>query len=348
VRKRLSFDPRITPLVENAIQGAERGASLTQRMLAFARRQELDVKPVDIALLVNGMTDLMQRSLGPSYSVEIDVPSSLPPAFTDSNQLAAAILNLAVNARDAMPHGGSIRIRGRRSTVEAPGNGPLVAGTYVRLAVIDEGEGMDAETLARATEPFFTTKGVGKGTGLGLSMVHGVAAQSGGQLLLKSVPHEGTTVEIWLPVATVADDASSPTPITDALASTSDLDCPRAILVVDDDALVRMNMVVMLEDLGHRVSEAASARLALEILERGEAFDLVITDHAMPGVTGADLADQIQARWPRLPVVLATGYAELPPGVRTGRPRLTKPFSQDELGGIVKSVLSEAFNQESD
>ena len=215
------------------------------------------------------------------------------------------------------------------TVVDRP-DAPVAPGRYVSLAVTDTGEGMDEATLRRATEPFFTTKGVGKGTGLGLSMVHGLAEQSGGTLILNSTIGKGTTAEIWLPaVDDVADNSATPLPST---APAPEPAAPRQlkVLAVDDDALVLMNTAAMLEDLGHQVTEAYSGPQALKEMEQG-GFDLVITDHAMPQMTGAQLAREIRTRWPDLPVVLATGYAELPPGGDDSLPRLSKPFSQKDL-----------------
>jgi signal transduction histidine kinase/CheY-like chemotaxis protein len=336
LRRRLPDDPRLQRLVDNAVQGAQRGATLTQRMLAFARRQELKPEAVDIPMLVQGMSELLQRSLGPRVQVEARFPPQLPLALVDANQLELAILNLAVNARDAMPEGGKLSITAGSGMVEEAEAAGLAPGPYIRLLVTDTGVGMDAETLARAMEPFFTTKGVGKGTGLGLSLVHGVAAQSGGRFVLRSHIGEGTTGEIWLPVADPGIEAQSREIASDLgpAAARSRL----RILAVDDDPLVLANTAAMLDDLGHEVQEAASAKQALEILSKGSAVDLVITDYAMPEMTGADLAAGIRRRWPDLPVVLSTGYAELPEGADPGLPRLAKPYTQDELARAIAGV----------
>ena len=209
------------------------------------------------------MKDLLQRSLGPQIAIETRFPMALDKVLADPHQLETALLNLAVNARDAMPSGGALTIAARAET--SVGDAALPAGRYVRLAVVDTGEGMDEATLARATEPFFTTKGIGKGTGLGLSMVHGMVEQLGGQFILKSRPGEGTTAELWLPVAdnpaASVEAAGEPTP--------AELRRSLTVLAVDDDALVLANTRAMLEDLGHTVIAALSARQALEQLERG-------------------------------------------------------------------------------
>jgi PAS domain S-box-containing protein len=334
VRKRLPYDPRISPLIDNAIHGAQRGAALTQRMLVFARKQELSLEAVELSSLVAGMESFVQRTIGPGISVDVRVPAGLPPVRTDPNQLEAALLNLAVNARDAMPDGGVVTITGRRSVVEDKAGG-LEPGAYVCLAVNDTGQGMDAETLARATEPFFTTKGVGKGTGLGLSMAHGLAAHSGGALRLNSAVGEGTSVEFWLPVALAGEGRAAAAPSGGSVVSDRHL----RILAVDDDSLVLLNTVAMLEDLGHEVFPTSSADEALELLKRTPGVELVITDQAMPGLTGAQLAEQLHAACPGLPVIIASGYDELPQGAAIDQ-RLRKPFTQEVLARAISDAAA--------
>ena len=335
IARRRVEDPSVTRLIDNAIRGAQRGATLTQRMLAYARRQELNLQAVDIPTLIRGMTELLERSLGPSVMLETRFPLALQWVTADANQLEMALLNLVVNARDAMPEGGPIILAARPETVSA--GGKLAPGAYVCLSVVDHGEGMDETTLERATDPFFTTKEVGKGTGLGLPMVLGVAEQSGGQLVLKSRKGQGTTAELWLPVA--------PKTGTTGTAVLADRAPPPSrtltVLVVDDDSLVLTNMAVMLEDLGHKVFEANSARQALAILRREAAIELVITDQAMPHMTGAQLIGEIKTGWPDLPVILATGYAELPKETDPLLRRLAKPFRQSDLMQAVNDVMSE-------
>jgi CheY-like chemotaxis protein len=330
-------DPRLSGLLENAIKGAQRGASLTKRMLAFARRTELNPEPLDVASLVHGMADLLQRSLGPSVHIETRFPLSLPPARADANQLELALLNLAVNARDAMPDGGTIVVGARlERLLERKDN--LAPGRYVCLMVTDTGEGMDQETLAHAAEPFFTTKGIGKGTGLGLSMVHGMSEQSGGGLVLKSRKGEGTTAEIWLPVAVKEAETSvlsAQAPRGSADQETRSL----LILAVDDDALVLMNTIAMLEDLGHTVLEAASGNEALDLFRREKHIDVVITDQAMPVMTGTQLAEAMRAERGDLPIILATGFAELPPNAGRNLLKLDKPFGQEELAQALAAAM---------
>lgn len=335
LRKRLPPEPRLLRLLDGAQQGAERGAALTSRMLAFARRQELRPEPVDLAALVRGMGPLLERSAGPTVRVVLDLPNGLPPALVDANQLELALMNLAVNARDAMPQGGELAIS--LSVAEAPSaNAPpgLGFGTYLRLVIADTGAGMDAPTLARATEPFFTTKGAGRGSGLGLSMVQGLAQQSGGGLKLASGPGTGTTAEIWLPRTTNEAEAH---PVA-ALGPASLGATPRRVLVVDDDPLVAAGTAMMLEDLGHSATVATSANEALAQLMRDAAPDLVLTDYAMPGMTGLELADRLRRDWPGLPVVLATGYAELATGAAPWLPRLAKPYRQEALSALIDQL----------
>jgi hypothetical protein len=336
-QKRLPDDPQINRLIGNAIQGARRGATLTQRMLAFARRQELKREAVDVVELVRGMEDLLAQSLGPQFDLSLEMAPRLPAVETDPAQLESALVNVVINARDAMPRGGTITLTAGRETV-GEGVPDLAPGEYVRLAIADQGEGMDEATLARATEPFFTTKGVGKGTGLGLAMIHGLAAQSGGALRLKSTVGVGTEVELWLPVALRRPAAAQANVGSPDKAPTR----PLTILAVDDDELVLLNTAAMLEDLGHTVIQASSGETALRALADGPAVDLVITDHAMPTMTGAVLAQRIAAERPWLPIVLATGYAELPSGEGEGLMRLAKPFGQQDLAAVIKRVSSGA------
>jgi PAS domain S-box-containing protein len=329
-RRRVTADAdgKVIRLIDNAIRGAQRGAALTQRMLAFARRQELKLEPVDVPALVRGMTELMERSLGPTYTIETRFPLGLRRVMADPNQLDMALLNLAVNARDAMPQGGFIVLAARPEMV-SPGHPSLKPGMYICLSVTDTGEGMDETTLARAMEPFFTTKELGKGTGLGLPMVHGLAEQSGGRVVLKSRKGEGTVVELWLPAAeaTVPAVASAPAQEDRAVVARR----PLTVLVVDDDNLVLTSISAMLEDFGHRAIEASSGQQALATLRQEGAIELVITDYAMPQMTGLQLIGAIEAEWPDLPVILASGYAELPSEASALRPRLAKPFLQHAL-----------------
>ena len=329
MRKRLPNDPKLKGLLENAVKGAQRGSSLTKRMLAFARTQDLKRTAIDLPGLVRDMTELLQGSLGSLVSIETRFPLTMRPVYADANQLEMVLLNLAVNARDAMSSGGQIVIAAREETVRE--DAFLKPGSYICLTVRDDGVGMDEDTLKRATEPFFTTKEPGKGTGLGLSMVHGIVGQTGGRLVLKSRKGEGTTAEIWLPVAGSQVHAAE----EDVPASGQDVQNNLVVLTVDDDALILTNTVAMLEDLGHRPIAAPSAIIALEILKERADVDLVITDHIMPKMTGLQLTQEVQRQWPGLPVILATGYAELATDEGRNLPKLAKPFTQDELASLV-------------
>jgi signal transduction histidine kinase len=347
--KYLPQESREARLIEGALQGARRGAVLTQRLLAFARNQDLKVEPVDIAALLRGMLDLLERSVGPLVEIRLEIADGLPRALADPNQIEMALLNLVLNGRDAMAEGGTIVITLHQALVEAVGrDGPegLAQGTYLRLAVTDSGHGMDRETLSRAIDPFFTTKGRGKGTGLGLSTIHGLAVQLNGALHLSSEPGRGTRAELWLPAT---DGASRPA----ALQQSEAIAAPEAgekrvsratILVVDDDALIAMSTAGMLEDLGHEVIETHSGARAVAVLRDGPRVDLMITDFSMPGMTGLQLAKAARQLRPDLPILLATGYAELPSGETLTLPRLGKPYQQSQLAAEIAKLLPESFS----
>ncbi len=234
-----------------------------------------------------------------------------------------------------MPNGGTVTISARERRLDLK-DGPLAPGEYVCLSLEDEGIGMDMETLERATEPFFTTKGIGKGTGLGLSMVHGLAAQSGGHLVLKSEKGRGTTAELWLPIA--PDDVITPTEAVEPPRSTLQHLAALNVLAVDDDPLVLTTTGAMLDELGCHVFEAGSAEQALEILTRNT-IDLVLTDQAMPQMTGSELAEVIRNRYPSLPIILVTGYSEQMSGPAGELPKLSKPFDQSSLAQTIASVM---------
>ncbi len=319
-------------LIDGALQSAERAKTLVQRLLAFARRQPLKAGAVDVAALVTGMADLIESTSGPQIRLALDLHPDVPPAKADPNQLEMAILNLSVNARDAMPDGGTLTIAAAGERVESGHRSKLRPGEYVRLSVADTGLGMDEETLARAIEPFFSTKGIGKGTGLGLSMVHGLAAQLGGAFAIDSRLGLGTRVELWLPKSEVAADAEAAAPAK----APSNSARGRALLV-DDEDLVRMSTADMLGDLGYEVVEANSAAAALAQLDDGLEFNLLVTDHLMPGMTGADLARHVRERWPDLPVLIVSGYAETD-GLAPDLPRLSKPFRQDDLVASLSAI----------
>lgn len=330
LRKRTPDNAQITPLIENALRATERGTALTHHMLAFARKQDIERRPIEVPRLISEVSDLLKRSLGPSYAIECAFENEIPNVLADPNQLESALLNLAFNARDAMRDGGAILISvrfARNPSTELP------SGDYVSIVMKDSGHGMNAETLRQATDPFFTTKGVGKGTGLGLSMVQGMAEQSGGAFRLSSTVNVGTTAEILLPA--IQEDAEESVEMTEkATAGTRSL----VIVAVDDDSLVLMNTTAMLEDLGHTVLEASSAREALDIL-RDTKVDLMITDHAMPGTTGLQLAKMVREQQADLPILLATGYAEIDPAAGIQLPRIGKPFLQNDLKAAIDKEM---------
>ena len=332
--KKLGEDARLHRLLDGAMEGARRGATLTQRLLAFARKQELKAQATDVRSLVADMMGLIDRSVGPMVRIELHAEDKMPVVDVDPNQLEMALLNLAVNGRDAMITGGVLTIGLSEQIVDVNDQLGVRPGRYVVLSVRDTGEGMDAETLARAVEPFFSTKGVGKGTGLGLSMVFGLAQQSGGALRLESVPSSGTTARLWLPVAS---ETTLPSGRTSNIVTKAS---GRArILFVDDDLLIAGSTVDLLEDLGHQVIEAHSAKEALRLLEGGLAADLLITDHAMPGMTGIELAREVRRQYPHLPILLATGFAELEGSEVVDVARLAKPYTQAQLATEIARLL---------
>jgi PAS domain S-box-containing protein len=333
LKKAVPDDPRVSRLLDRAIQGAERGATLTTRLLAFARRQELRVEFVALQKLVPEMLDFLRHSVGPNIAIDVEVSPEVCPIEVDANQLELALINLAVNARDAMPQGGSLTIACRNE--EDGKKVGLIRDAFVRITVTDTGEGMDEATRAQAQEPFFTTKGIGKGTGLGLSMVHGFTAQSGGAMKIESEPGKGTSVTLWLPRAKKgAQTANAETPSAQPSGERS-----FRVLLVDDDILVSMGAADMLLDLGHSVTEAQSGAHALKLLESDAPFDVVVTDYAMPGMNGFDLAQRIKERHPRLPIVLATGYAELPADRSIEFGHLSKPYTAKDLAAaLVKAT----------
>ncbi|RTX24629.1 PAS domain-containing sensor histidine kinase [Pseudomonas aeruginosa] len=333
LKKRLPGDQRTADLLQNALEAAQRGANLTQRMLSFARKQRLDPQPCAIPDLLRGMTDLLIHSLGPSVSIETRFPLDLDLGLTDANQLELFIINLATNARDAMPNGGRIVFSASNQRVPADNPHRLAPGNYICLSISDTGSGMDEETLRRAVEPFYTTKGIGRGTGLGLSIVDGLAEQLGGRLTLESQPGVGTTANIWIPaVPRTPESARTGNGATPQAPSESErvrLSC--RVLVVDDDPLVLNNTAAMLEDLGCSVLKADSGSLALEILTATPELDILLTDQAMPRMNGSQLVERVMAQGRPLKMALATGFAEKIEGAAAQLPKLAKPFGQEEL-----------------
>lgn len=339
LRKRLpSSDPRTESLIDNGLQATRRGAGLVQRLLSFARKQELRPSSVALPDLVIGMRELLQRSVEANISIDLRFPLNLPAAYVDANQLEMVLINLVINARDAMPEGGSICIEGQsRAAIDL---GETGCSGYVALIVRDNGLGMEPDVLGRATDPFFTTKGPGKGTGLGLSMAHGLAEQSGGRMSIRSRPGQGTTVEILLPIATEQPAEHRRSQVEQELQPQipASLALSLSVLVVDDDPLVLDNTASMLEDLGCTVTAVDCAETALSLLNQRVAYDIVVTDHMMPGMTGAQLAERLQTERPALPVLLMSGYADL-----SDNPLrlqiLAKPFSQQALFEAIQQSM---------
>lgn len=328
--------PREQRLLGAAMESAERARVLVQRLLAFARRQPLQPGPVKLDKLVAGMADLIASTSGPQIKLHVDVPADLPPAKADPNQLEMAILNLSVNSRDAMPEGGSLNLAASLQHVGNDHPSGVEAGEYIRFTVSDTGEGMDEETLVKAVEPFFSTKGIGKGTGLGLSMVHGLASQLGGAMSITSKRGFGTMVELLLPTA----DEEDGIPEGQALAAKASGGGAGIVLLVDDEEAVRASTAELLADLGYEVVEASSAQQALEWLDK-QKVDLVVTDHLMPGMTGTDLARHLKRRIPPVPALVVSGYAELE-AISPDLPRLSKPFRRHELAACLESLKEAA------
>lgn len=327
--RRAPDDPRLQRLLQNAIYAAERGASLTQRLLSFSRQRDLRLQSVDINQVIDDMDDLLTRTLGGFIRIEKHLADQLWTAMVDPDQLELAILNLCINARDAMSENGVLTLSTRNQAVLEGEITDLSGGDYVVISVADTGVGMPPEILSRVLEPFFTTKEVGKGTGLGLSMVYGLAQQSGGTVTINSTVGVGTTVELFLS-RTNFDRSDTPheeTTVAPAPAKAS-------VLLVDDDTEVRAVTAAYLGEMGHRVVEAADGSSALEILKTDDRFDLLIADFAMPGMTGRDLADKARKLRPDLGILLVTGYAD-PEGMPKSYLVLNKPFSRTELGSKV-------------
>jgi signal transduction histidine kinase/CheY-like chemotaxis protein len=330
-RKLHGEDARADRWIANALQSGERAKTLVQRLLGFARRQELQTAPIDVAALVDGMHDLIASSVGSTIEVRLRCAAALPPALADPHQLELAILNLCVNARDAMAGGGLLTIAAE-SVVLGPGSPlKLPPGLYLRVSVVDTGSGMDAETLARAVEPFFSTKETGRGTGLGLSMVHGLAAQLGGAFQLSSVPGQGTRADLFLPAAASRPAADAEPAPAAAVAPLRSLE----LLVVDDEELVRQGTAEMLRQLGHVVREAGGGADALAMLAADPAIEAVVTDYKMPRMDGAELARRIREKRPGMPILLISGYTGAADPI-DGLPRLNKPFGLNELAAALR------------
>ncbi len=334
--------PDVVRLLTGAMRSADRGAALTQRMLAFGRRQFLRFQPVDVPGLLHGMSELLARTIGPSIRVVVHAAGDLRPARADPNQVELVVLNLVVNARDAMPNGGTVTIEATEERVAATGHiAGLARGEYVRVAVTDTGVGMDAETLAHAFEPFFTTKPVGRGSGLGLPMVQGVAGQSDGGVAISSAPGCGTTVTVWFPCAAAPAIATPSVPAAPSVEPPMVAGHGQSVLLVDDDADVATFAALCLEDAGYRVRRAGGGAEGLELLQAGPPPDLLIADLGMPGINGLQLASAARRLYPQLTILIATGYAAEDADT-TGPldlPVLSKPFKAADLLGRVAALL---------
>ena len=332
-------DPKLKRYGENALAAAERGARLTGQLLAFSRVQRLEVRPTYVAPLIENMRPLLRNVLGPGVAKRFELDRAMMPVMADPTQLEVAVLNLAINARDAMPDGGVLTFSSR--PVRVTGEPDLEAGDYIELTITDTGVGMPPEVVERAFEPFFTTKEVGKGTGLGLSMVYGMARQSGGAARIESTPGKGTAVKLLfrkadegvIEGAAVADEPQPTAPIA----------TPLSILVVDDDPDVRGFIVEALEEQGYIVREAADGREGIAEVDR-ETPDLIVLDFIMPGLSGADVARHARKRRPDQPILFVSGYSETDAVKRTApdAPLLAKPFRAEALQKAVRGALPPA------
>src|SRR3954447_11331316 len=327
-------------LAEAAIRSTQRAARLTQQLLAFGRKQTLQLRPVDVNRVIAGMDEMLHRTIGSTTLIETDFAADLWPARVDEDQLVLSVLNLALNARDAMPSGGTLRIETANVPAEGPGRpDDLGSGDFVRVSVIDSGTGISQDVLGNVFEPFFTTKQPGKGTGLGLSQVYGLAKQVGGTMAIKTRFAEGTEVHVYLPREDGVETAGEPTR-KPSLVNGSDAAADRVILIVDDDSEVRQVAAEYLECVGFTVREAESGPRALEMLDRGDRIDLLLVDFAMPEMDGAELLRRVRRLLPGLPALMVTGY------VKDGGSRdavevevLRKPFALATLGARVRELL---------
>ncbi|HCV77612.1 MAG TPA: hybrid sensor histidine kinase/response regulator [Pseudomonas sp.] len=319
--------------LDTATRSAENAAALTQRLLAFARRQVLEPRPVDAGQLVQGMHELLRHSLGKKIRKDVQLDTDLWLLHCDPHQLENAILNLAINARDAMPEGGQLTLETALDHLtDLAAEHDLPPGDYVRLTIADTGSGMPAEVVDRAFDPFFTTKPIGQGTGLGLSMLYGFIKQSGGHVTLESELGSGTRVSLWLPCAQPERPAASDMPQAAIAQSRGE-----RLLLVEDDVSVRLLLREMLTELGYRVRTAASASAALTLVDGDLPCDLLITDLGLPDLDGAELAGRLRERWPELPVLFVSGHAERP--TPNGEPSLAKPFQIDALARLLRQLL---------
>ena len=326
-----------------AMSSAQRAAALTHRLLAFARRQPLDPKPVNANQLIASMEDLLRRTIGPLHALEIVTAGGLWTTLCDPNQLESAILNLAINARDAMPDGGKLGIEtanGYLDDAYAAAQPELRSGQYVAICITDTGTGMPPDVIERVFEPFFTTKPLGQGTGLGLSMVYGFAKQSEGHVKIHSEVDQGTTIRIYLPRYR---GAAQEEPSEVSFAEAPRAEAGETVLVVEDEPVIRNLIIEVLQDLGYRALEASDGPAGLKILQSRQRIDLLVTDVGLPGINGRQLADAARETRPELKVLFITGYAEnatlangfLDPGMEI----FTKPFAVEALATRIRSMI---------
>jgi PAS domain S-box-containing protein len=341
IEKRAELPPDQQRVLEMTRRAAEQGSDLVRRLLAFARRQRLEPHPVDLHSLRNAVVDLLTHTLGGLMNFEWEIGDGVWKVFADRAQLELALMNLIINARDAMPAGGTVTIVAENRKVGAGELPGAPAGDYVRLAIRDSGTGIPRENLEKVLEPFFTTKEVGKGSGLGLSMVYGFAKQSNGAFLLDSEPGEGTTAELWLPRAPQKKAMADPPASEEAPCAKPGKMRSLRVLLVDDHEEVRSTTAAMLSDCGHQVVEAATGTKAVEVLNERECdFDLMITDYAMPNVSGAEFLRKARELCPNVPALMITGYADAeaisdrPEGVEI----LLKPFTPRKLEAAIERV----------
>lgn len=328
---RRGADERTTALAGFAVQAAERAAKLTRQLLAFSRTQRLTLTPVDINGLIEGMNELLSRTIGAEFAVEMDLAPEAAWAMADANQVELAILNLVINARDAMPKGGAVRISSRRVISGEP---DLRPGAYTVVGVADTGVGIPGHLLARVFDPFFTTKEIGKGTGLGLSQVFGIAQQSGGTVKIDSIEGEGCLVEVWLPSTNAVDQRVEDPPERQGGRRRRE-----RVLIVEDDPGVRRFLMECLDSLGHQAIEAADGEEGLRRL-REEKPSLLIVDFAMPGMNGVEVIARARGYRPEMPVIMATGYADMDAVHQIVDPThvLRKPFRIDDLESAMRRV----------
>jgi signal transduction histidine kinase/ActR/RegA family two-component response regulator len=351
IERRPGDENAVRRLARIAMEAAGRGSSVTRRLLAFGRRGDLRAEPLDADALLHGLREIFVHTLGATIEIDVRVQAGLRPAMADKGQLETALVNLATNARDAMPEGGRLVLAAEMELVSATGAvhpAGLAPGRYVRFTVSDTGTGMDAATLARASQPFFTTKGIGVGTGLGLPMAKGFADQSGGALSIRSSPGEGTTVELWLPEAGSElrlQRGASERPATPPSATMDAVGRPTRVLVVDDEVMIRDVVSGQLEDAGYDVLTAADGASAIGLIEDGEVVDVLVTDLSMPGMNGLAVIRAAQERHPGLPAILLTGYAGDGAALSMGRSvsgtflLLRKPIPAQDLVDRIQAVL---------